>query len=59
MQIYGSYHVLRDNEEYTRVTRVDEADDYSTIDTLVLLQPDPWGDYRRFDQSLLPEVLRA
>ena len=52
-----SYHVLRDDDEYTGVDRYDEDDEYSTISGLTVRKEDEWANYRHPDYSLLPDQL--
>lgn len=52
------YHVLRDDPEYTREVLEDPDDELSAATEYVVLRKDPWANYRRPDDSLLPLSLQ-
>lgn len=42
-----SYHVLRDDPEYTKVEKYDSEDDASRDYIFTAMREDPWANYRR------------
>lgn len=48
-----SYHVLRDDTEYTLVDKYDSEDETSRDYVFTAVREDPWANYRRGDAAKL------